>query len=281
MAVIAVAILGASTYWTVVTKKNASLAEAGQKLALSQPAFLSSASAAATTLDEEAGISIYLNAGHALNLNVALSKLHIVEYNTSNYVIGSIAIPTNSGGTLGSDEDAHCFVHTAGWIVVYYLNSEPTSKIIDWSWWSGGQLSGSMNKLQAALEEMGTGLGLSLANVHAGAKYYDFRYTDATGLMLIIKTQTNAGTSSFDIELPGNFTFKDESWSHYVQNRGDPNPSTLVIDGNAIDTSVNAGTHYGELPSLLATDTFHTVSVSAVYLYSGLNGGCIVLEYHE
>jgi hypothetical protein len=276
-----IATLGMYVIWANVGPKNTGLAEAKQEFSFVHPAFAQSMSTGTTFLEQEAGIAIYLDAGQPLNLDVARSKLHIIEYNTSAYVVGSIAIPTNPSGELAPTEDAHCFVHKEGWIVVYYLNSEPTAKIIDWKWWSGGQLTGSMNKLQAGLEKMGTALGLTLANVRAGAKYYDFAYPSATKFLLVIKTQTNAGTSSFSIELPGNFTFYDESWSHYVQSTGNPWPSDLAIDGTSIDTMYYAGTSYGELPSPLVKDTFHTVSVSAVYQYSGLNGGCIVLEYKE
>jgi hypothetical protein len=276
-----IATSGIYAIWANIGPKNIGLVEATQEFSLVHPAFAQSMSIGTTFLEQEAGIAIYLDAGQPLNLDVARSKLHILEYNTSTYVIGSIAIPTNPSGELPSTEDAHCFVHKEGWIVVYYLNSEPTAKIIDWKWWSGGQLTGSINKLQAGLEKMGTALGLTLANVRAGAKYYDFAYPSATKFLLVIKTQTNAGTSSFSIELPGNFTFYDESWSHYVQSTGNPWPSDLTIDGTSINTMYYAGTSYGELPSPLVKDTFHTVSVSAVYQYSGLNGGCIILEYKE
>lgn len=276
-----IATSGIYVIWANIGPKNIGLVEATQEFSLVHPAFAQSMSIGTTFLEQEAGIAIYLDAGQPLNLDVARSKLHILEYNTSTYVIGSIAIPTNPSGELPSTEDAHCFAHKEGWIVVYYLNSEPTAKIIDWKWWSGGQLTGNINKLQAGLEKMGTALGLTLANVRAGAKYYDFAYPSATKFLLVIKTQTNAGTSSFSIELPGNFTFYDESWSHYVQSTGNPWPSDLTIDGTSIDTMYYAGTSYGELPSPLVKDTFHTVSVSAVYQYSGLNGGCIILEYKE
>jgi hypothetical protein len=278
-----IATMGVYVIWANVGPKSTGLAEAKQELSLVHPAFAQSITMGTTFLEQQAGIAIYLDAGQPLNLNVAQSKLHIAEYNTSTYVVGSISIPTNPSGELPTTEDAHCFVHKEGWIVVYYGNSEPTSKIIDWNWWSGGQLAASMNKLQAGLEKMGTALGLTLTNVRANAKYYDFRYPSATKFLLVIKTQTNAGTSSFNIELPDSFTFYHESWSHYAQVRGggyNP-PQVLQIDGTGIDSTVEAGTYYGELTSPLIKDTVHTVSVVVGYAYGGLNGGCIVLEYKE
>jgi len=264
----------------IITIKKMGL-EVLDELSLVRPAFAQSMSEGTTFLEEEAGIAIYVDAGKSLNLEVAKSKLRIIEYNTSTYVIGSIAIPTYPSGELPATEDAHCFVHKEGWIVVYYQNSEPTSKIIDWKWWSAGQLTGSQNKLQAGLEKMGDALGLTVNYIRNNAKYYHFAYPSAAKFLLVIKTQTNAGTSNFNIELPGSFTFYEESWSHYVQNRGDPWPSDLSIDGTIIDRKYDAGTSYGQLSSPLAKDTPHTVSVSAVYQYSGLNGGCLVLVYKE
>lgn len=280
-AVLILGFLGAYSCARTGNFDSVSAKELSQQFLFIRPAFAQGMATTTTFLQQEAGICVYINASQPLNLIVAKSKLRIIEYNTSIYVVGSIAIPTNPSGELPATEDAHCFVHKDGWIVVYYRNSEPISKIIDWSWWSGGQLTGSMNKLEAGLEKMGTALGLTLTSVRAGAKYYDFKYPSASKFLIVIKTQTNAGTSSFNIKLPGNFTFYDESWSHYVQNTGNPWPSDLKIDGNSIDTMYYAGTDYGELGTSLVQDTFHTVSVSAVYQYSGLNGGCVVLEYKE
>lgn len=290
---ILIASLGIYSIWANVGPKSTGLAGDKQEFSLLHPAFAQSVAVATTFLDQEAGIAVYLNAGKTLNLDVAISKLHgPPESNTSLYVVGSIAIPTNpSQNQLPSSEDAHCFVHKEGWIVIYYRNTESTAKIIDWNWWdaNGLTLTGSMNKLQAALEKMGTALSLTLPFIHANQKYCDFRYPDATKLTLAIKMQPsgnippNPVSVSFNIELPGNFTFFSESWSHY---RTYPHGvgETLTIDGNLVDTlpPSSSDVRYGDL-SPLVQDTFHTVSLNKPSggQYFDNHICCILFEYKE
>jgi hypothetical protein len=42
--------------------------------------------------------------------------------------------------------------------------------------------------------------------------YYDFRYPNATHLMLIVEWVYN-GTDSFEINIPGSFAYYERSWS--------------------------------------------------------------------
>lgn len=154
----------------------------GHGLDLVHPAFAANVASATTFLDQQAGISIYINVGISLDLSKLPPFRTVESNNTSDYVIGSISIP-NSTGTLDSTEDAHCFVHKSGWIVVYYLNSEPISKIIDWSWWNGIQFTS--NKLQQGLKKIADAYGASTAS----AQYYDFAYPSANKFMLIVKAQ--------------------------------------------------------------------------------------------
>ena len=148
-----------------------------------------------------------------------------------------------------------------------------------------------MNKLQAALEKMGTALNLALPFIHANQKYYDFRCPVATKLMLAIKMQPsgnippNPVSVSFNIELPGNFTFFSESWSHY-HSYPINGYETLTIDGGSVltDTLTAALTpNYADLTSQLVKDTFHIVSLSKLsgYLYFGFQACCLLLEYKE
>jgi hypothetical protein len=269
--------LGASTYWTVVTKKTASLAEAQQELALSRPAFLSSASAAATTLDEEAGISIYVNAGKTLNLGAAYNAMGSVEYNTSNYVIGTLDNRMRTG--LTSDDYPHCFVDVNGWIIVYYLKvdlANPSTtgwlgKIIDWNLYTNNQLSGTL--LSEGLNYIGGQLNVLTTN----AQYYHFQYASATKLLLAIKHAPNVATETFNIEIPSSFTIHEQSWSCYSSGAA----YTFKIDSNTIGTG--SGRNYGGpqiTTTILSPDVFHVVTIIAGYNYWGADAYvCLLLLY--
>jgi hypothetical protein len=260
----------------------------GQTLLLVRPVFAASASAATTFLEGEAGIALYVNTGQQLNLAVAGTTLHTTEYTTSTYIIGSIAVPTSPSGTLPDTEDPHCFVQKDGWIVVYYRNTEPISKIVDWNWWNQATLQLTNNKLQAALSKMCTALGVTTT----GEQYYDFKYPGATEFLLVIKTRTSGGTSNFTLQIPNNFTYYEQSWSHYIYESGDYD-SSLMIDSNPIDHNYArppGGTLYAAFPILsptstpplpLTANTPHAISVYSYYSYPTLNGVCIVIAYSE
>lgn len=249
--------------------------DAGQTYLLVNPAFARSASSETTFLEEEAGMSIYVNIGRSIDLEVAKTVYRTLEKETSNYTVGSIALPD-----LPESEDVHCFVHKDGWIVVYYLKAEPIGKIIDWSYWSGGKLT--KNKLQVGLEQMGNALGASVA----GAKYYHFQYPYANKCMLIIETLVGAGEDSFNITIPLEFAVYERSWSHYAEyTYSGSYPSYFKIDGTTISSiTADEQTRYGQLTvAQLSPDMVHTVSVSdqQPYYADKLYGVCIALAYQE
>jgi len=246
--------------------------DAGQTYLLVNPVFAQSASSETTFLEEEAGLSIYVDIGRSIDLEVAKTVYRTLEKETANYTVGSIALPD-----LPESEDVHCFVHKDGWIVAYYLEAEPIGKIIDWAYWSGGTLT--KNKLQVGLEQMGNALGASVT----GAKYYHFQYPYANKCMLIIETLVVGGEDSFNITIPIEFTVYERSWSHYAEyTYHGTYPSYLKIDGNTINTiTADDQTKYGQLTvAQLSPGMVHTVSVSGKY--SGkLYGVCIALAYQE
>jgi len=252
--------------------------DGGGTYLLVNPAFAQSASSETTFLEEEAGMSIYINIGRSIDLAVAKTVYRTIEKETSNYTVGSIALPG-----LSEDEDVHCFVHKDGWIVVYYLKGEPISKIVDWNLWSGGKLT--KNKLQAGLEQMTNALGSSAT----GAKYYHYQYPYANKCMLAIETQVGDGEDNFNITIPSDgFPVYERSWSHYAEyiysSWGTDYPSYFKIDGNSISSIVKSGeTKYGSLTfAQLSPNISHIVSVSSSqYASSKLYGVGIALAYQE
>jgi len=247
--------------------KSSISAEGRQTFPLISPVFAQSSSETAF-LEEEAGISLYVNIGQSINLAVAKTVFRTIEKETADYIVGSIALPG-----LSENEDVHCFVNKDGWIVTYYLKEEPISKIVDWNLWSGGTLT--KNKLQVGLERMGTALAASVA----GAKYYHFQYPYANKSMLIIETLVGQGEDSFNITIPYELTVYERSWSHYIEY----SQSYFKIDGNTIDVQSisSATTKYGTLTiSQLSPIIAHRVSVSGSYP-GKLYGVCIALAYQE
>jgi hypothetical protein len=272
VAILACGLLGVYLYNNAGGGNNKILNEVGQTFLLVNPVFAQSASSETTFLDEEAGMSIYVNIGRSIDLAVAKTVYRTIEKETSNYTVGSIALPG-----LPESEDVHCFVHKDGWIVAYYLKAEPVGKIVDWNYWSGGQLT--KNKLQVGLEQMTNALGV----VVTGAKYYHFQYAYANKCMLIVETLVVGGEDSFNITIPIGFTVYERSWSHYAEYTYYGNyPSYFKIDGNPVNSITTDGqTKYGTLTvAQLIPDVAHIVSVSGYY-GNKLYGVCIALAYQE
>jgi len=161
-----------------------------------EPLFISS------FLDEEGGITIYFDAEQTLDLSVAEAEFKTIEQHTETYIVGTLGLPN-----LPETEDVHCFVHIDGWIACYYLKQEPTSKIVDWNFYSGGVLS--KTKLYEGLEIIVNAYFITITDAH----YYHYHYQNANKFMIIIEEATNAKDDSFNLFLPIEFTFYEKSWN--------------------------------------------------------------------
>ena len=231
-AVVTLSFLGVYLYAGGGHQKGDIVSAARQTYLLAGPAFAQSVTTGTTFLEQEAGMSTYVNIEASMDLPKAKTVYKSIEKETSDYVVGSISLPD-----LPETDDVHCFVHKDGWIVIYYLNAEPVSKIIDWNYYSGGQLT--KNKLQVGLEKMALALGATVTN----ASYYNFQYPYADKWMIMIETQESVGTDYFNLKIPSPFTIYERSWLH----------------------NTACGTLTG---AQLSLDVFHNVTAEAYY-YGG------------
>jgi len=227
-----------------------------------------------TFLDEEAGISAYTNLGTAIDLSVARTGFKTIEQETADYIVGSIALPD-----LPETEDVHCFVHSDGWIVTYYLAAEPTSKVIGWVYPSQGYL---VTKLEIGIDEMCN----TLATVAGDIDYYHFHYPLANRWMVITDCAASEDPDSFNLKIPSDFTIYERSWSHYaaIDCSVYTEVSYFRLNGNTIDQLTEpGGTHQGTLTfGQLGPDIFHTATVDVNHFCSSTQA-CIgiVLVYFE
>jgi len=227
--------------------------EAGNILSLIRPPFVGAAAGNMHFLDEEAGISAYTNVGQEIDLAKAATGFKTIEYQTSEYIIGSVGLPG-----LPETEDVHCYVHKDGWVLTYYLRQEAIAKIVDWT------------DLSTTKLEKGIGKMCDAASVpFVWAKYYDFRYPYAEKLMVIIDYD------SFRLRIPGSFSVYERSYS---LRSATSYRTRLYIDEVEI-ASAYREVVYGTLtPTQLRLDVFHTIKIS---LTGPSYGAAIVLAYKE
>ena len=181
------------------------LTKAGNTLTLAQPAFAQEAGK--SFLEEEAGISLYVNAGEEIDLSKAKALYKVLEDETDSYLIGTVEL---SG--YGEDWWPHVWIHRDGWIVVYYPKDEPTSKLMHWHGFQRDQGTITSTTLREALFSIARQLGVDMAKVDAGMRYYHWQYPDATRLLIVVDT---GGTDSFRYIIPSAITVYEASASHY------------------------------------------------------------------
>lgn len=234
-------------------------------------------------LEDEAGVSAYVNTSQSIDLSKAELCYRNIEYNCSDYIIGSVELPG-----LPEDEDVHVYVSADGWIVAYYLKEEPASKIMQWIGYDGGEIT--TTKLEDAILEMCTGIEIPYQQVKSKIKYYDFSYLDANRLMIIVDRIDVHGTDTFEFKIPDEYEVYKASWSHCSYDCG---ASTTSIKKSAEEewTTINSFGHYdngwqvkhGYYEIWIEPDVFYTVSIGH-YEGDGYTGyACIatVFVYRE
>ena len=228
-----------------------------------------SASAAVDFPADEAGISAYVKASSSIDLNDAKSAFASIERETPDYIIGTVALSLHS-----EEEYPHVYVSTDGWIVAYYPDDSPSSWIFPWADYAGGALSSTT--LSKAVGTVATEVG----GTTTGLKYYDFRYPDATEMMIIVES-VSSGTDYFNVTIPTTFSTYVVDWSHYKYSASSYSDSYAYLDG-ALFSSFGGGIHegYGSFAGQFSNGIEHTITIKITTGYDGARVG-LVLEYAE
>ncbi len=214
-----------------------------------------------TCLDQEAGISAYYKSPDAITLSQVRPIFRTIELETPDFIIGSVPVPNHV-----EHFDAHVYVHRTGWILAYYLRADPVSKIIDVK-----ASTVNTTKLKSVVSGVAGLAGAPFTDV----TYYDFRYPNATNMLLVAEDFLNG--NEFTIQLPSSFGYLERGWSlspgvsyynHYiVDDQTDPN---MIYNGDNVA--------YGTLTaSQLLPDVTHTIQVTAIYY--GNTYGVLVIVY--
>ena len=231
------------------------------------PAGVAAQRAGTTFLKEEAGISAYTNVGEAIDIEKVKTVFRTIEYETSEYIIGSVPLPDYE-----ETEDVHVYVHTDGWVVAYYLKEEVVAKILDWEDYSTDErITGT--KLEDGVSVVCNAAGVPIRDLN----YYDFRYPNAEKLMIIADALWSSGTDTFKLKLPSDFIVYERSFSYYYG--GGYYSSRMYIDEDEISAiGSGGGTNYGLLsPTQLSVGDFHTIKIET----NGRGFDSIVLIYRE
>ncbi|MBN1657216.1 MAG: hypothetical protein JXA93_02385 [Anaerolineae bacterium] len=232
---------------------------------LQAPPFLSVAHAdeegILSVIGDEAGIAAYFQSATAPDMDSVRDAFRTIEAETADYILGSVEVLN-----YPESEDVHVYVHADGWFLAYYLAADPVGKIYDWRAYHNSGRALLTTKLENTLIKVASYAVVT----YPGCTYYDFRYPNATHLMLIAEWVISTH-DEFEVELPGSFAFDERSWSFGTTDRGG-----YELDATEI-VYVNCDgwcTRQGILTAAqLLPEQFHTFYVwteSGDYAYGGL-----------
>lgn len=235
----------------------------GDAIRLQSPPFIGQAKAQSDSsfLANEAGISAYTQATAPINLSYIRTVFRTIETETADYIIGSVEV-----AGYGTSEDVHLYVSADGWLLAYYLAADPISKIFNLDPYVLPYSNTSIpTKLESVLQASADHVGATIS----GITYYDFRYPNATHLMLI----TKQGNNPFTVKLPDSFEYYERGWALGV---GGINSLWAKYLVNGIEVG-SASTHdptYGKLTfNQLLPNVTHNLRLQKSYaddVYGGL-----------
>jgi hypothetical protein len=224
-----------------------------------------SVSAAVDFPADEAGISAYVKAKDVIDLNAAKPAFASIERETADYIIGTVALSLHT-----EEQYPHVYVSTDGWIVAYYPNGRESSWILPWADYAGGAISSTT--LGKATGIVATAVG----GTTTGIKYYDFRYPNASKMMIIVESTDSS--NSFKVTIPTSFITYAVDWSNY-KDYCYRCTSQAYLDGALFSSfgESGSGQKFGSFLGQFENGIEHKISLSS----SGTGRIGLVLEYAE
>jgi hypothetical protein len=213
---------------------------------LPQRAGAAQEAAAVSTISDEAGIAAYFNAGAPINLDSVADQYATIEARTDSYIIGSVAVPQ-----YNERHQVHVYVHKDGWIMAYYLKTDPVAKMVDIKAYGGASIS---TKFDTILSLFASEAGVTFVP----PTFWDFQAPNANHMMIVAENYT--GGDTFTVKLPGTYIFYDQSWASGGTTPGVLLDGTNVTNAFWSDDGVAEGAISAESLSL---DVVHTFKVNA------------------
>jgi hypothetical protein len=155
----------------------------------------------------DVGVSAYLDTGQTIDLDDLTGTFEIVEDQTADYIIGTVSLP-DYGDDQGETFHVHAYASTDGWLLVYFMDDTPASKIIDWKAYINSSGSSITTLLELGMIKVAGDAGVA----YEQPIYYDFRYPNATHMMFIGDLTGIDVYDQFRIELPSSNTYYETSW---------------------------------------------------------------------
>jgi len=190
------------------------------QVALAVPAFAQTTNANDFP-HNEVGICAYVKLDQDIEIGRAASAFVAIEAQEEDYVIGTVSLPSHSESMW-----PHLYVSSSGWIMAYYPRTEPTSRMIQWIGYQGGNIG--TTTLRDALVQASQQIGVNMTAVSSSMAYYHFQYPSATKLLIAV--DTTSGSDSFTYTIPSELNLLEASWAHYAYKLSTYDSSHMNID---------------------------------------------------
>lgn len=213
----AIAIVASSMaiYSYIAVDAGKGIGEGKGVIALMPPPFIGTVGAAETGAGaafpaDDAGIAAYEQLKSRIKLEDVQLVFASIFMEEQDFVIGTVAVTG-----MAEDEYPYVYVASDGWIISYYLRDQKASHITPFGY------SSSTTNLNEAMRKVYGKIG-AVFNPDK-LKYYDFRYPDATGMVMAME----GGGSRFYVTIPDSFTIYEVSWAY----KGYSSSSYAKLDG--------------------------------------------------
>jgi len=190
--------------------------ETGGGMALQPPAFLKSARAQDSAqvdfsfLLDEAGFTAYAKLDQPLELTDMEGRFKTIRQQTEQFISGIVIAPGYEKlPEFGENAEIQVFLHHDGWIVAYLTKWQLASAMFDWVNYDQKRL-GNSTLIENVVRLLVHDVGVDEFTV----SYYDFRYPEATNLMLVADSANDKiRNNTFTINIPRQLTVYERSWS--------------------------------------------------------------------
>ena len=236
-------------------------------ITLERPAFLALAANSTTFPTNESGIAAYvqLDSINISQFTAALLYYSQISETNENYVIGTIKVNNiahlGDVGPVSATVYPHLYIGRDGWMVAYFLNTEPASYIAQWkNYTPGGSLD---TTLKDAIDYMCGNIG---ANYSLPVRYYDFEFPGANEMTIVAEVLPNSyHPNDFSVTIPGTLYEASYYLCAYLDSYGYYVTVNLIVDGKTAFT-YTAGTtfcitQYGYYGSANNTTEYFQVNV--------------------
>lgn len=262
--------------------------ETGGGLALQPPAFLKAAHAQDSTqvdfsfLIQEAGVTAYTHLNQKLDLTILEARFKNIRQQTDQFMYGIVTAPGYEKLTeFDETADVQVFLHSDGWIIAYLSRWQTAAEMFDWVNYEKQRLTGTL--LENVVRQMALDMGVNDFNVG----YYDFRYPEATQIMLVAeRVDWEQKEGSFEISIPRELAVYESSWS--LAGFGtNLRPGTCKLNEQELGAVQSSISKWGLFTDELVKAKFppgttHKLTVNAADNYQEALGYCgIAIVYKE